>query len=316
MASGSRPGPCPPARRHNKGLSPAQALPHNGQAFWQLPAALVRCVDFMLFFRRGRATILCAGAAFFAFTASSARAGAWLQPPGRGEIIAMGRFERSDRMFGRNGRLLPVRGYRKFELKIWMEYGVMDRLSLILAPTASTVRAGAGPGRLHDLQGEVEAGARLGLLRSGSHALSLQVTGLLTNRLSGARIGFARHDVNGADIRLLYGRSFALGSLRAFSEVQAGYRFRAGAGDELRWPRRSCHAAPFAADARLQPVRLAARALCGQAPAQAAIVRRLPAERSLVSAGRGVPDYSRAQCPARKRRDRGCLAPFLNRQNV
>lgn len=189
----------------------------------------------MLFFRRGRATILCAGAAFFAFTASSARAGAWLQPPGRGEIIAMGRFERSDRMFGRNGRLLPVRGYRKFELKIWMEYGVMDRLSLILAPTASTVRAGAGPGRLHDLQGEVEAGARLGLLRSGSHALSLQVTGLLTNRLSGARIGFARHDVNGADIRLLYGRSFALGSLRAFSEVQAGYRFRAGAGDELRW---------------------------------------------------------------------------------
>jgi len=48
--------------------------------------------------------------------AAEARAGAWREPPGQGEIILGGTFSDSLRAYDVNGRLAPVSSYKKFEL--------------------------------------------------------------------------------------------------------------------------------------------------------------------------------------------------------
>ena len=63
--------------------------------------------------------------------AAEARAGAWLEPPGQGEIILGGTFSDSLRAYDVNGRLAPVSSYKKFELTAYLEYGAMEQVTLI-----------------------------------------------------------------------------------------------------------------------------------------------------------------------------------------
>jgi hypothetical protein len=46
--------------------------------------------------------------------AGGAHAGAWLEPPGQGEVILGGTFSDSLRSYDGNGRLAPVASYKKF----------------------------------------------------------------------------------------------------------------------------------------------------------------------------------------------------------
>ncbi|MEA2838737.1 MAG: protein XagA [Methylobacteriaceae bacterium] len=46
--------------------------------------------------------------------AAGAQAGAWLEPPGQGEVILGGTFSDSLRSYDVRGRLAPVSSYRKF----------------------------------------------------------------------------------------------------------------------------------------------------------------------------------------------------------
>jgi hypothetical protein len=46
--------------------------------------------------------------------AAGAQAGAWLEPPGQGEVIFGGSFSDSLRAFDVRGRLAPVSSYKKF----------------------------------------------------------------------------------------------------------------------------------------------------------------------------------------------------------
>ena len=66
--------------------------------------------------------------------AAEARAGAWLEPPGQGEIILGGTFSDSLRADDVNGRLAPVSSYKKFELTAHLEYGAMEQGRSSLSP--------------------------------------------------------------------------------------------------------------------------------------------------------------------------------------
>ena len=80
------------------------------------------------------------------------RAGAWLMPPGEGQIIASTAFSGSARAFDANGRLIPVPSYDKFELGAYLEYGLTDWLTVIAAPAYDSIKQPApaasydGPG--------------------------------------------------------------------------------------------------------------------------------------------------------------------------
>jgi hypothetical protein len=66
--------------------------------------------------------------------AAEARAGAWREPPGQGEIILGGTFSDSLRAYDVNGRLAPVSSYKKFELTAYLEYGAMEHGRSSLSP--------------------------------------------------------------------------------------------------------------------------------------------------------------------------------------
>ena len=66
--------------------------------------------------------------------AAEARAGAWLEPPGQGEIILGGTFSDSLRAYDVNGRLAQVSSYKKFELTAYLEYGAMEQGRSSLSP--------------------------------------------------------------------------------------------------------------------------------------------------------------------------------------
>src|SRR5436305_6626076 len=93
---------------------------------------------------------------------AGAQGGAWLEPPGQGEVILGGTFSDSLRAYDVNGRLAPVSSYKKFELAAYVEYGAMERVTLIAAPSVLDFRA-RPPGESYAGMGVLEAGARVKL---------------------------------------------------------------------------------------------------------------------------------------------------------
>jgi len=154
-------------------------------------------------------------------------AGAWLMPPGAGQIIASTAFSGSTRAFDAQGHLIPVPSYDKFELGGYLEYGLTDWLTLIAAPAYDRIRQ-PPPAASYEGPGESEIGARIGLYRSDMAAISFEA-GL---RTPGASLNdtlepFQPRRAAALDLRFLAGRNFEIGEMTGFAEVQAGYRFYA-----------------------------------------------------------------------------------------
>ncbi len=164
-----------------------------------------------------------------------ARAGAWLLPAGEGQVIAAGRFERGDRLFDAQGRLIPERNYRKFELPVLIESGVTEKLTLFASPALLAVAAKAEPPASYRGPGYTDFGARLRLWSNGAHVVSLQATARLPGpRQAGDPAQWGWTDPE-ADIRALWAYGFEIVSWPAFVNAEAAYRVRAGApADEVR----------------------------------------------------------------------------------
>ena len=65
----------------------------------------------------------------------AARGGAWLMPPGEGQVIADTSFSDSSHAFDAQGHLVPVPSYKKFELGTYIEYGLTNWLTLVASPS-------------------------------------------------------------------------------------------------------------------------------------------------------------------------------------
>lgn len=157
--------------------------------------------------------------------AGAARAGAWLMPPGEGQIIAGTAFSGSSRAFDAHGKLIPVPSYKKFELGSYIEYGLTDWLTLVAAPAYDVIRQPA-PAPSYTGPGESGMGGRFRLFQSDAFVASLQAT-LLT---PGASFNGAEpHRAGAIDLRAMAGASFTIGAWAAFADAAAGYRFYAQA---------------------------------------------------------------------------------------
>jgi hypothetical protein len=164
--------------------------------------------------------------------AAGAQAGAWLEPPGEGQVILGGTFSDSLRAYDVNGRLAPVSSYKKFELTAYAEYGLSDAVTLVAEPSVLDFRA-KPPGQSYVGMGVLEAGARVKLYEVDEWIFSAQAT-LREATNTRSRIFLdTGHGVQ-ADARLLIGRSFTVFGFPAFSSLEIGYRSPGGFGHEVR----------------------------------------------------------------------------------
>lgn len=202
-----------------------------------------------------RAFVVFLCAFYWLCAAPAARAGAWLYPEGKGQLILTTTFANARNAYDANGRLVKTPSYRKFEARAYLEHGVADWLTFVAEGGAMSFRdapapadhlnllimeAKAGlpltvrapPGTTYEGFGLGAAGARLRLLAFGDYAFSLE--GGVRAASAEARRFLDMRDLTQLDVRLLAGRSFELFGMTGFVDAQLGLRTRGQNGDEIR----------------------------------------------------------------------------------
>lgn len=162
-------------------------------------------------------------------------AGAWLLAPGEGQAIAYSAFSDTTRAFDSQGRLIPVQQYRKFELGIYIEYGLTDWLTLAVSPAYDRIRGhpfdpfqSPAPGRSYNGLGESGAAARIRLFQNETSVLSFQA-GLQSKGASptGLPGPFNLRRAASLELRTAAGASIPILGMESFLDAEAAYRFYA-----------------------------------------------------------------------------------------
>jgi hypothetical protein len=179
----------------------------------------------------------CVGIALLlAVTPSVAVAGAWTLPEDTGQLIATFTASTATNELNGSSGLTSTPRYSKAELSALIEYGLTDKLTVILNPGLQYVDIAPPTNANRGGLGYTEFGGRYQLWQSGDWVFS----GQATLRLPGtddtgnpAAVGYT--DVE-ADFRALLGHSFRLGSMLAFTDLEVAERARtAGAPSEFRF---------------------------------------------------------------------------------
>ncbi len=158
---------------------------------------------------------------------SVARGGAWLMAPGTGQVIAYAAFSNSTRAFDAQGHLIPVPAYQKFELGTYIEYGLTDWLTLVASPSYDRIK-NPPPGASYEGIGESEIAARIGLYRSETSVLSLQIGWRSPGASFADSLGpFEVRRAAAFDVRGLAGQSFTIAGMSGFLALEGAYRFYA-----------------------------------------------------------------------------------------
>ncbi|MDQ6868671.1 MAG: hypothetical protein M3178_09800 [Pseudomonadota bacterium] len=154
--------------------------------------------------------------------------GAWLMPPGDGQVIANTFFSESTHAFDAQGHLILVPAYRKFELGTYIEYGLTNWLTVVASPSYDRID-NPPPGQSYNGPGESEIAARVGLYRTDTSVLSFQA-GLRSPGFSFAdSLGpFEARRAASLDVRGLAGRNVVVAGMEGFVAAEGAYRFYAG----------------------------------------------------------------------------------------
>lgn len=156
-------------------------------------------------------------------SASSAQAGAWLQPQGHGQFISQATYFTSDKYYDRNGRAVDQARYNKYEFMPYVEYGALRNLTI------------GGTGSLqYDTQSsrdnyglaDPELFARTSLYRDDRQVLSIQPLVKFKSAFDNKGSPRGGSDSTDLELSLLYGRNLNLISPRDYLDLDAGYRYR------------------------------------------------------------------------------------------
>lgn len=162
-------------------------------------------------------------------------AGAWTLPDGTGQWLATFTGATSRSAFDGSGRLMSTPRYDKLDADVLVEYGITDRLTAIFQTGLQHVDIAAPIDASRTGLDYTDFGARYqfwqgdGWVVSGQALLEIPGT---TDTSNPAAIGYT--DVE-ADLRLLVGKGFMLGTMPAFVDVELAHRQRGdGAPNEFR----------------------------------------------------------------------------------
>ena len=159
--------------------------------------------------------------AVLATSAATVRADAFVARPGEGKIIVLSTFDRAGQYWTREGRLIPVSSYAKFNFSAFTEYGLDDRTTLVARSEAGLLSEASGM----KTQGAGGLGARRLLFETGAVRVAAQAmvsagSGLegMPDRAMGAAL----------DTRLATAVTFTLMQRPAFVEISGGSRVVVG----------------------------------------------------------------------------------------
>lgn len=159
----------------------------------------------------------------------SSFAAAWTFDARHGQAIVTATPSRASEAFDTSRTLSKTTRYQKIDVQTLMEYGLTNRLTLILSPGLQHVEIGTGAGSRSGDPYYVEAGARYRFVKSGNWVLSGQTTVRWAGN-SGGTANATPVDDTGTeiDIRGLFGYAFSFAHRPSFIDVQVGHRFRSG----------------------------------------------------------------------------------------
>jgi hypothetical protein len=159
--------------------------------------------------------------------AVQARAAAWTEAQGQGQVIGDVYHTDSQKGFDPNGHVTGINGYHKTEVTVYGDYGITPKLTGFVQTGLERVtidNQDATQGL-----GYSEIGGRYKLTSLDAGALSIQASVRLpgSSRVNGpAQVG---NTDTQEDLRVLYGQAFKVAGKDAFIDLEGGYRFRNGA---------------------------------------------------------------------------------------
>jgi len=165
--------------------------------------------------------------------AAEAWAGAFMMPEGQGQMIAGVGYIEATRTFTTGNKTVPTPAFRQVEASAYVEYGLTDWLTLVVAPTLARMHGGE-PGVTYTGSDESAIGARLPLYRDDVRVVSVQALaepGFPGAGGTAAAATLGGPDAWAADVRAQYGQAFqALGG-EGFVDIEPSVRLRGGG-----WP--------------------------------------------------------------------------------
>ncbi|MEE2950781.1 MAG: hypothetical protein VYD57_05930 [Pseudomonadota bacterium] len=161
-----------------------------------------------------------------------AQAGAWTQEAGHGQAIVTGLYSASEDGFDTAKTGLET-DYTKGTVSLFLDYGLLDGLTLTAAAEMGAEQFGALPLARPGLT-KTQAGARMRLHRSDRLAMTAGIA-VIAEDAHGAADRLV--DTFGWDAPMLEARwsggvNFAVLNRSAFAEVSLGYRYRIGEGPD------------------------------------------------------------------------------------
>ncbi len=155
-------------------------------------------------------------------------AGAWTLPQGSGQVdFTLSATSAYQAFYG--SALASTPRYDKIEPQAWIEYGVTDAFTAILAPSLQQVDIASPIDAQRTGLGYTEFGGRYRLLQSDTWVLSGQATLAVPGAFDYANPAAVGYTDVETDVRGLIGHSFSLDGLPAFVDLQFAERFRSGA---------------------------------------------------------------------------------------
>lgn len=170
----------------------------------------------------------CVFAGFFCLAASDSKAGAWLTPEGRTEIIFTSTALDITRRFTWTGSTIRTGRFTKTELTLAAEHGLNLDFALLAGVRAEAARLPPDAATFYSGAAAVRAGAKARLWHDNDAVVSLQgwfEAGRSITYPERMRSWTAPAE---GEIRLNMGRNSSVAGLPLFTDAQFAYRWRGG----------------------------------------------------------------------------------------
>lgn len=148
-------------------------------------------------------------------------------PTGEGQAIETNLVVRADKGFDANGNITVPVQFSKFETGVFLEHGLSDRFTLVLASSFQDLEFTAGVDQVNFIGfGETEVGMRNVIWKEGPTVVSTQASVIFAG--PGETVTDADLGIGGTqyEARVLVGRSFKLVNKDGFFDAQLARRFR------------------------------------------------------------------------------------------
>lgn len=159
----------------------------------------------------------------FMASATGAHANAFNLDQGDGRVIISSFFTASPKQFDDNGHVVNAPDYNQFNIYVNGEYGLTDKLNLIVSPSFRSIQI-EGPDNDSVGLGYTDLGLRYQIAKGSNWVVGGQ--GLVRIPGTGRDVGIAQIGNQDAqfDLRGVAGLTFG----QTFVNAEAGYRFRTG----------------------------------------------------------------------------------------